>query len=356
MTRSIITAAVAVFAAGAAVFVAFDDASARGNRGGYQRAALHRAAMPRMNRAAMPRMNRAAMPRMNRVSRSAPRINRAAASQRSLRQTSRLSSSRMNQLGRRAGQSALSRTNNGRFNPRLSRTNTPRINRAADLRRNPLASRPMNDRRPNQSANGRSLPRADLAKFDRNRNSAAAKQPSTGLANRQAASNNQVARRYENKNMNGSSTPSTPKGQDTQKQPQGQNTPKQPKDDRGTRQPNPGQQILINWGNDFVRGVGGGLSPTQAGTAFSVCQNLAWCAAGAPPGLGAWLAAPAPGWGSNIFGGFVDSFTPTDPNDPLSTPFDNGVRNAVKGAQHYDMNPFNNDSWPKTGPAAIPNQ
>jgi hypothetical protein len=250
MTRSIITVAVAAFAAVAAVFIAFDDASARG-RGGYSRAASHRAAMPRMNRAAMPRinraprMNRAAMPRMNRtaLSRRSAMPRRSAMSPRGLRQTSRLSrptNSRIGQFGRRGSPSAMGRSNRGGFDRRPARADASRLNRPADLRRNPLSSRSMNERRPNRTANGRSLPRADLDRFDRNRN--AHNRGNDRLAKANLPTNaNQDGRRYANKNgpMNGSSMPpkdTGPKGQDqTQKQPQGQNNPNPPKGDKGQK-------------------------------------------------------------------------------------------------------------------------
>jgi hypothetical protein len=163
----------------------------------------------------------------------------------------------MSQFGRR-GNPSLGRSNFRRPDARLGRATSPRTSRAADLRRNPLSSRPMKDRRQGQTANRGSLPRPDLGKFDRNRN--AQNRGNDRLA--KATNADQNGRRYKNMNgpMNGSSTPpkgNTPKGQDsTQKQPQGQNNPNPPKGDKGQKPKDQGSSPPVVIGGPPVVVVG----------------------------------------------------------------------------------------------------
>jgi len=374
--RSIIAATIALFAAGAAVLVAFDEASARSFRGGAgmsragmargasmgsrgmmgarsmgtrslgarnvgQRAMGRSAFSPRGGRMAMPRRSAgAALSRPGRMG-SPSRLGRNALGSRTNGQT----------LGRGGlGRSASSQFGRGRPDGRRNALGS----RQAGLgsRQNGIGSRQTDSGRSdprstgfssrqaaNQPANGRSLPRPDLGRLDRNRN---------------AAASDPTGRRYENMNgpMNGSSMPGNQQANNNPQSnpPQSGNQPKPnnpPRSGNGSR-PDAKTQILIDWRNTFVRGVRGGATydPGSAGTLFSVCQNMATLCAGGSVPFGAWLWAPAPGWGSTLFQGAVDAFTPADPNDPLSTPFDNGVRNAVKGAQSFDLNPFDNIAPP----------
>jgi hypothetical protein len=185
--RSILTAIVAIVATGAAVLVAFDDASARGYRGGhgfrgggFQRAMSHRAAMPRMGRSAMPRMGRtamgrparAAMPRMGRPGRAAmgrpgrmaaPRAGRRM-SGRAIPRGNRIAQRHVNRLGPRRV-NRLARTGAGSLGrPNVNRVGQPGTNRG----------------RENASAARGGLPKVNLAQFDRSRG---AKQRATGRPN-----------------------------------------------------------------------------------------------------------------------------------------------------------------------------
>jgi hypothetical protein len=165
MTRKTITAMIAALATSAALLTAFDDASARGFRGGagFRGAGFsHRAAMPRMARPAMPRANRMAMPRTNRaamprVNRGpAPRIARPVAPQRNLRPAPRINSA----LAARLGRPNVPQLNRGPIGPRVAPANAARVAPANQPR-----VQPANQGRPNQPAKG-ALPRVNLAKFD----------------------------------------------------------------------------------------------------------------------------------------------------------------------------------------------
>jgi hypothetical protein len=107
-----------------------------------------------------------------------------------------------------------------------------------------------------------------------------------------------------------------------------------------------GPGIVMTWKNNFTSSLKGSWDPGSIGTGYSVCLLMGMCAAGAPPGAIDIMMAPLSGNQSSAFEGVVNGFKPTDPNNPLSDPVD-------QGALHYNLNPFNTDAWPKTGPAAV---
>lgn len=162
-----------------------------------------------------------------------------------------------------------------------------------------------------------------------------------------AGNQNNSVRRFDGMGMGGS-TPSTPSTPSTTP-PANQGNPQVNNGGRQGGQPNAGAVIVKNWVDNFTSNVRGSYSVNSPGTAFSICQNLAWCAAGAPPGVASWLTAPLPSTVSSALEAGVNAFTPIDPKDPLSTPIDIGIKN-------FSLNPFNSPAYPKTGPAAFTDQ
>lgn len=125
----------------------------------------------------------------------------------------------------------------------------------------------------------------------------------------------------------------------------GSSTPKSPKD-----------VIKQQWIDSFVQNLmWNSYTPKSPGTVFSLCLNLASCAAGMPPTVIKVLAAPLASNTSNTFDAAVKAFTPTDPNDPLSSPADTLIKKAITNPIN-PYNPFSSPDWPQTGPAANPGQ
>jgi hypothetical protein len=123
--------------------------------------------------------------------------------------------------------------------------------------------------------------------------------------------------------------------------------PNPPPNNGGTQRPQGGGPgIVMTWKNNFTSSLKGSWDPGSIGTGYSACLLMGMCAAGAPPGAIDIMMAPLSGNQSSAFEGAVNGFKPTDPNNPLSDPVD-------QGALHYNLNPFNTDAWPKTGPAAV---
>ena len=137
-----------------------------------------------------------------------------------------------------------------------------------------------------------------------------------------------------------------------------------PPNQNGTNQnpkaqkPNPPQgnmgPIIVGWRNAFVDSLKGSYDPGSIGTAYSACVLLGGCLAGAPPGVVEVIMAPASSVPSSAFEGAVNSFRPTDPKDPLSSPVDKAAKSVLQTGVVNPYNLFSSPQWPQTGPAANP--